>query len=69
MAGKGKFTVFISTYESRKYVAMILDVQKLIATYLARKRVAAAVWRCLAWLVRDFGISAVRRETALEEWQ
>jgi hypothetical protein len=36
MAGKGKITVFISTYESRKYVAMILDVQKLIATYIVR---------------------------------
>jgi general stress protein CsbA len=34
MAGKGKITVFISTYESRKYVAMILNVQKLAATYI-----------------------------------
>jgi hypothetical protein len=34
MAGKGQIAVFISTYESRKYVAMILKVQKLVATYI-----------------------------------
>jgi hypothetical protein len=33
-ARKGQIAVFISTYESRKYVAMVLKVQKLIATYI-----------------------------------
>jgi hypothetical protein len=36
-ARKGPVTVFISTYESRNYVAMILKVQKLIATYIVER--------------------------------
>jgi hypothetical protein len=35
MAGKGKITVFISTYESRKYVAIILDVKN--STFAEKK--------------------------------